>query len=160
MSTLSLTRYPGERITIFTSDGSIQIEYSEKKKGSRGIQLNFIGPSHVRIVRNEILTEQELTWLANARSIGGRSQSAPTLQPSSHAPLALFFTKPADDSLAPESSNPDLATIPPKDGTPDVPNLSSPNDPETPLTPEETLLHETIKRNQSSYPMYRSQGGY
>lgn len=100
ISSLSLTRRPGACVTIFTSDGPIEVKFARHKGG--GILLNFTAPSHIPIIRSELLTndDEDFNEPCPNPSTSGESPSITTPSMSTRGPLAGHFPKPAAASSA------------------------------------------------------------
>ena len=114
---ITLSRGIEECVTIFTSDGPVQVEVGYFK-GANNVALRFITPPGMLVLRNELLDEQGNSC-HQGKSTSGKSTSTPSAPESTSplGPLVRSSAKRAADSYQRGSSNDNLATIPQRIGT-------------------------------------------
>lgn len=116
-STLTLSRGVEECVTIFTSDGPVQVEVGYFKN-SHTVALRFITPKGMLVLRNELLDEKGQPC-PSERSISGKSISQPSTPAATSLQelLAQYSAKRAADLSKQESSKTNPDTTQQKVGT-------------------------------------------
>lgn len=103
---ITLSRQVDECVTIFTSDGPVEVEFAYFK-GTNAVALRFLTPPGMLVLRNELLDDQGNPCHQTGKSTFGKSTSTRSMPESTSPPArpAQSSTKPAVACSPPANSN-------------------------------------------------------